>query len=102
MVLETEDVVDATGNQLNQNLAYNRNINSEVALQIDNEVKKGKVVRRAMGLDGKSQAHTTTTQSSTLSYMTLNSRMDKSENTQQMSSRKTCSHKLTLKALPSP
>ena len=53
MVLETEDVVDAMGNQLNQNPAYDRNINSEVALQIDNEVKKGKVVRRAMGPDGK-------------------------------------------------
>ena len=44
MVLETEDVVDATGKQLNQNPAYDRNINSEVALQIDSEVKKGKVV----------------------------------------------------------
>ena len=53
MVLETEDVVDATRKQLNQNPAYDRNINSEVALQIDNEVKKGKVVRRATGPDGK-------------------------------------------------
>ena len=53
MVLETEDVMDAVGKQLNQNLAYDRNINSEVALQIDSEVKKGKVVRCAMGPDGK-------------------------------------------------
>ena len=53
MVLDSEDVVDATGKQLNQNLAYDRNINSEVALQIDNEVKKGKVVRRTMGPHGK-------------------------------------------------
>ena len=53
MVLETEDVVNAMGKQLNQNPAYDRNINSEVALQIDNEVKKGKLVRRATGLDGK-------------------------------------------------
>ena len=53
MVLETEDVMDATGKQLNQNPAYDRNINSEVALQIDSEVKKGKVVRHAMGPDGK-------------------------------------------------
>ena len=44
MVQETEDVVDATGKQLNQNPAYDRNINSEVALQIDSEMKKGKVV----------------------------------------------------------
>ena len=53
MVLETEDVVDATGKQLNQNPTYDRNINSEVALQIDNEVKKGKVVRRTTGPGGK-------------------------------------------------
>ena len=102
MVLETEDVVDATGTQLNQNPAYDRNINSEVVLQIDSEVKKGKVVQRAMGPDGKSQAHMRTTQSSTLLYMILQSWTDKSENMQQMSLRKTCSHKLTLTALPSP
>ena len=53
MVLETEDVVDVTGKQLNQNPAYDRNINSDMALQIDSEMKKGKVVRRAMGPDGK-------------------------------------------------
>ena len=53
MVLETEDVVDATGKRLNQNPEYDRNINSEVALQIDSEVKKGKVVQRATGPDGK-------------------------------------------------
>ena len=44
MVPETKDVVDATGKQLNQNPAYDRIINSEVALQIDSEMKKGKVV----------------------------------------------------------
>ena len=44
IVPETEDVMDATGKQLNQNPAYDRNINSEVALQIDSEMKKGKVV----------------------------------------------------------
>ena len=53
IVLETEDVMDATRKQLNQNPAYNRNINSEVALQIDSEMKKGKVVQHAMGPDGK-------------------------------------------------
>ena len=44
MVPETEDVVNATGKQLNHNPAYGRNINSVVALQIDSELKKGKVV----------------------------------------------------------
>ena len=53
MVPETKDIVDATGKQLNQNPAYNRNMNSEVALQIDSEMKKGKVVRCAAGPDGK-------------------------------------------------
>ena len=53
MVPETEDIRDATGKQLNQNPAYDRIINSEVALQIDSEMKKGKVVRHAAGPDGK-------------------------------------------------
>ena len=102
MVLETEDVMDATGKQLNQNPAYDRNINSEVALQIDNEVKKGKVVRHAMGLDGKvTGTYDKNPILNTVLY-DVDSQMDKSENMQQMSSWKTCSHKLTLTALPSP
>ena len=84
MVPETEDVMDATGKQLNQNRAYDRIINSEVALQIDSEMKKGKVARHAMGPDGKVMGTYNDNLILNTVYMKSNSRMDKSESTQPM------------------
>ena len=46
-------MVEATGKLLNQHLAYDRIINAEVALQLDEEVTTGKVTRRAIGPDGQ-------------------------------------------------
>ena len=49
VVPDVEDTVDATGKLLNQRPAYDRIINTEVALQLEEEVTTGKVTRRALG-----------------------------------------------------
>ena len=53
VVPDVEDTVDATGKLLNQHPAYDRIINAEVALQLEEEVTTGKVTRRALGPDGQ-------------------------------------------------
>ena len=42
-----------TGKLLNQHPAYDRIINTEVALQLEEVVTTGKVTRRALGPDGQ-------------------------------------------------
>ena len=46
---EIEDTVDATGRLLNQSPAYDRMINAEVQMQLDDATVGGKVKRRALG-----------------------------------------------------
>ena len=53
VVPDVEDTVDATGKLLNQQPAYERIINTEVALQLEEEVTTGKVTRRALGPNGQ-------------------------------------------------
>ena len=53
VVPDVEDTVDVTGKLLNQHPAYDRIINAEVALQLEEEVTTGKVTRRALGPDGQ-------------------------------------------------
>ena len=53
VIPEVEDMVDATGKLLNQHPAYDRIINAEVALQLEEEVTTGKVTCRALGPDGQ-------------------------------------------------
>ena len=50
---EIEDTVDATGRLLNQSPAYDRMINAEVRIQLDNAAVSGKVKRQALGADGQ-------------------------------------------------
>ena len=48
-----EDIIDNTGNVINQQPAYDRMINSEVQLQNGTQMSLAKVRRRAIGPDGK-------------------------------------------------
>ena len=48
---EIEDTVDATGRLLNQSPAYNRMLNAEVQMQLDDVALGGRVKRRALGPD---------------------------------------------------
>ena len=50
---DMEDAVDANGTLLNQAPAYDRLINAEVALQLDERMVSGKVSKRAVGPDGR-------------------------------------------------
>jgi hypothetical protein len=50
-VPDIEDIVDSKGKLLNQQLAYDRLINSEVQLQLGEELQTAKVVQRAIGPD---------------------------------------------------
>ena len=50
---DMEDAVDANGTLLNQAPAYDRLINAEVALQLDERMASGKVSKRAVGPDGR-------------------------------------------------
>lgn len=50
---DVEDIVDSTGKQLNQMPAYDRILNSEVSLQLGEEMAVGKVTRRAIGPCGR-------------------------------------------------
>ena len=52
IVPDIEDTVDNNGKLLNQQPAYDRILNSEVSLQIGEEMSVGKVTRRALGPDG--------------------------------------------------
>ena len=52
-VPEVEDVVDTNGRLLNQNPAYDKLINAEVALQLGESMATGKVTQRAIGPDGR-------------------------------------------------
>ena len=49
---DVEDAVDAQGNLLNQQPAYDTIINAEVQLQLGEEYAKGRVIGRALGQDG--------------------------------------------------
>ena len=53
VVPDVEDTVDVTGKLLNQQPAYDRIINPEVALQLEEMVTTGKVTRRALSPDGQ-------------------------------------------------
>ena len=53
VVPDVEDTVDVTGKLLNQHPAYDRIINAEVVLQLEEAVTTGKVTRRALGPDGQ-------------------------------------------------
>ena len=50
---DIEDAVDANRTLLNQAPAYDRLINAEVALQLDERMASGKVSKRAVGPDGR-------------------------------------------------
>jgi hypothetical protein len=52
MVPDIEDTVDANGRLLNQLPAYDKIINSVVALQLGESLYMGKVTQRALGPDG--------------------------------------------------
>ena len=49
---DIEDSVDSSGRLLNQLPAYDRPLNTEVQLQLDDEIAMGKLVDRALGLEG--------------------------------------------------
>ena len=51
--LEVEDIVDSTGNLINQQPAYDQIINAEVQLQLGEEMVTGKVIQRTIGPDGQ-------------------------------------------------
>ena len=51
-VPDMEDPVDATGQLLNQHLAYDTIMNAEVRLQLGNEYVTSKVIGRTKGPDG--------------------------------------------------
>ena len=53
VVPDVEDTVDVTGKLLNQHPAYDRIINTNVALQLEEEVTTGQVTRRALGHNGQ-------------------------------------------------
>ena len=50
---EIEDAVNFNGRLLDQAQVYNRLINVEVQLRLDEQISKEKVKQRALGLDGK-------------------------------------------------
>ena len=56
--LEVEDIVDSTGKLINQQPAFDQIINTEVQLQLGEEMVTGKVTQRTIG---KSLEHMTTT-----------------------------------------
>ena len=51
--LEVEDIVDSTGKLINQQPAYDQIINTEVQLQLGEEMVTGKVTQRTIGPDGQ-------------------------------------------------
>ena len=53
IIPEIEDTVDSTGRLLNQQPAYDRLLQAEVSLQLDEAMATGVVTRRATGPDGK-------------------------------------------------
>jgi hypothetical protein len=52
VIPDIEDTVDAKGRLLNQMPAYDRILNSEVSLQVGEDMAVGKVTQRALGPDG--------------------------------------------------
>ena len=50
---EVEDIVDSTGKMLNQQPAYDKLINAEILLQLDDQPAMGKVIGRTIGDNGK-------------------------------------------------
>ena len=53
IIPEIEDTVDSTGRLLNQQPAYDRLLQAEVSLQLEEGRATGKVIQRALGPDGK-------------------------------------------------
>jgi len=49
---EQEDILDSTGRLLDQQPAYDKLINAEVQLQIDDKLQPGRVKQRSLGPDG--------------------------------------------------
>ena len=49
---EIEEPVDATGKAINQLPAYDKLIRAEIQMQVDDEMRKGKVTKRAIGPNG--------------------------------------------------
>ena len=52
-ILEAEDIVDSTGELINQQPAYDQIINAEVQLQLGEEMVTGKITQRTIGPDGQ-------------------------------------------------
>ena len=75
--LAVEDIVDSTGNLINQQPAYDQIINAEVQLQLGEEMVTGKVLKELLDQMGKSQELMTTIHISTQSFMMWNSLMAK-------------------------
>ena len=50
---DVEDDIDFSGRLLNQQPAYDKLINAEIQLQLENHITTGKVKRRALGPDGR-------------------------------------------------
>ena len=53
MQTKGNDVVNAAGRLINQQLLYDKLINAEVQLQLDDQMATSKVQRRALGPDGR-------------------------------------------------
>lgn len=53
IIPDMDDVTDNKGHLINQQPAYDRLINAEVQLQLDDEVRTARVTKRAIGPDGK-------------------------------------------------
>ena len=53
MIPDIEDSVESTGQLINQCPAYDRIINAEVQMQLDEQVMKGTVKRHVLGPDGR-------------------------------------------------
>lgn len=52
-LLEVEEAVDANGKLLNQQPAYDRLLNAEVHMQVEDSLQTGVVKRRSVGPDGR-------------------------------------------------
>ena len=48
-----EDAVDSTGELINQQPMYDKMLNSEVSMQLNDMMSTGKFARRSMGPDGR-------------------------------------------------
>ena len=52
VIPDNEDIVDNQGRLLNQQPAYDRLINAEVQMQLEDDIQAGKVIQRAVDPEG--------------------------------------------------